>query len=144
LVATLQVIPHFFGSLVILKTRANTEISTHADDGHHTVISKIPSLYLLLIGSSSCRRSIGEMRSRTTGSGQVRRRTAKESPAAEETVAASGERTMAGSVTMLGKNDQMDGLLGVRVTYTQVGPIGQKAYMGQNIHLHYSNSGNPR
>ena len=46
---------------------------------------------------------------------------------------------MAGSVTMLGKNDQMDGLLGVRVTYTQVGPIGQKAYMGQNIHLHYSN-----
>ena len=45
---------------------------------------------------------------------------------------------MAGSVTMLGKNDQMDGLLGVRVTYTQVGPIGQKAYMGQNIHLHYS------
>ena len=51
---------------------------------------------------------------------------------------------MAGSVTMLGKNDQMDGLLSVRVTYTQVGPIGQKAYMGQNIHLHYSNSGNPR
>ena len=38
-----------------------------------------------------------------------------------------------------GKNDQMDGLLSVRVTYTQVGPIGQKAYMGQNIHLHYSN-----
>jgi len=44
---------------------------------------------------------------------------------------------MAGSVTMLGKNDQMDGLLGVRVTYTQVGPIGQKAYMGQ---IHYSNT----
>ena len=39
-----------------------------------------------------------------------------------------------------GKNDQMDGLLSVRVTYTQVGPIGQKAYMGQNIHLHYSNN----
>ena len=50
---------------------------------------------------------------------------------------------MAGSVTMLGKNDQMDGLLGVRVTYTQVGPIGQKAYMGQNIHLHYSNTIKP-
>jgi len=83
------------------------------------------------------------MRSRTTGSGQVRRRTGKESPAAK-TAAASGERTMAGSVTMLEMNDQMDGLLSVRVTYTQVGPIGQKAYMGQNIHLHYSNSGNPR
>ena len=39
-----------------------------------------------------------------------------------------------------GKNDQMDGLLSVRVTYTQVGPIGQKAYMGQNIHLHHSNT----
>ena len=37
-------------------------------------------------------------------------------------------------------NDQMDGLLSVRVTYTQVGPNGPKAYMGQYIHLHYSNN----
>ena len=44
-----------------------------------------------------------------------------------------------GSDSMLGKNDPILGLLRVRVTYTQVGPIGQKAYMGQNIHLHYSN-----
>ena len=41
---------------------------------------------------------------------------------------------------MLGKNNPMPPIALSRVTYTPVGPIGQKAYMGQNIHLHYSNT----
>ena len=41
---------------------------------------------------------------------------------------------------LLQNNDRMVRLLNVRVIYTQVGPNGPKAYMGQNIHLHYSNT----
>jgi hypothetical protein len=62
--AILQVIPRFFGILVILKTRANAEISTHADDCHHTVINNMPS-FNLLITSSDDWRSVSEVRGRT-------------------------------------------------------------------------------
>ena len=53
MIATFQIVPHLFCSIMILKTGANAQISIHADSCHHTIVIKEPSFDFFII--SSCR-----------------------------------------------------------------------------------------